>query len=51
MERRQIQNIIKKFNPKCIFNLAAETHVDRSIEEPKDFIKTNILGTFASINF
>ena len=32
--------------PKCIFNLAAETHVDRSINDPSHFIKSNILGTF-----
>ncbi|SVD43344.1 uncharacterized protein METZ01_LOCUS396198, partial [marine metagenome] len=32
--------------PKGIFNLAAETHVDRSIDAPKDFIKSNILGVF-----
>ncbi len=38
--------IIKRFKPKAIFNLAAETHVDRSIDGPKNFINTNILGTF-----
>ena len=32
--------------PDAIFNLAAETHVDRSIDTPKDFIYSNILGTF-----
>ena len=31
-----MKNIIFKFKPKCIFNLAAETHVDRSIDEPKN---------------
>ena len=43
---KQIFRIIKKHNPDAIFNLAAETHVDRSIENPKDFINSNILGTF-----
>ena len=38
--------IIKKYKPNAIFNLAAETHVDRSIDGPKNFINTNILGTF-----
>ena len=38
--------IIKKFKPKVIFNLAAETHVDRSIDGPAKFIHTNIVGTF-----
>ena len=38
--------ILKKFKPKAIFNLAAETHVDRSIDSPKDFIESNIFGVF-----
>ncbi len=40
----KIKKIIKKHKPKCIFNLAAETHVDRSIDKPENFIKSNILG-------
>ena len=44
--RKKILQILKKFKPKGIFNLAAETHVDRSIDAPKDFIKSNILGVF-----
>ena len=43
---KKIKNIIFKFKPKCIFNLAAETHVDRSIDDPKKFIETNIIGVF-----
>ena len=39
-------SILKKFKPSGIFNLAAETHVDRSIDTPFDFVKSNILGTF-----
>ncbi len=38
--------IIKNYKPKAIFNLAAETHVDRSIDGPKSFIESNIVGTF-----
>ena len=41
-----ILKILNKYKPQAIFNLAAETHVDRSIETPKDFIHSNILGTF-----
>ena len=41
-----IKNIFKKYNPSIIFNLAAETHVDRSIDGPKQFIESNILGVF-----
>lgn len=39
-------NAIKKFKPNLVFNLAAETHVDRSINNPVSFIESNILGTF-----
>ena len=41
-----IKNILKKYNPSIIFNLAAETHVDRSIDSPRQFINSNILGVF-----
>jgi len=41
-----IKNILKKYNPSIIFNLAAETHVDRSIDGPKKFMESNILGVF-----
>ena len=44
--RKRILNIIKKYEPVAIFNLAAETHVDRSIDSPKEFISSNILGVF-----
>ena len=41
-----IFKLMTKFKPNAIFNLAAETHVDRSIENPKDFLNSNIYGTF-----
>ena len=44
--KKQIFKIFKKHKPKVIFNLAAETHVDRSIDSPKEFINTNIIGVF-----
>ena len=40
-------DILKKHKPQGIFNLAAETHVDRSIDDPSRFIKSNILGVFS----
>ena len=43
---KKISQILKKYKPIGIFNLAAETHVDRSIDGPKNFIKSNILGVF-----
>ena len=42
----QIFDILKRFKPNGIFNLAAETHVDRSIDDPKNFINNNILGVY-----
>ena len=44
--RKKIIKILKKHKPQAIFNLAAETHVDRSIDKPKNFIFSNILGTY-----
>ena len=47
VDKNKIIKIIKKYKPKAIFNLAAETHVDRSIDGPRNFIHTNINGTFS----
>ena len=44
--KNKLQKIINIYKPICIFNLAAETHVDRSIDGPKNFIESNILGVF-----
>jgi len=43
---KNLKKIIFKYKPACIFNLAAETHVDRSIDKPDDFIKSNIVGVY-----
>ena len=43
-DKKKIINILNKYQPDGIFNLAAETHVDRSIDSPDNFIKSNILG-------
>lgn len=40
-----IRAIFDKYKPDCVINFAAESHVDRSIEDPGIFLKTNILGT------
>ena len=42
----KILSLLKKYRPKAIFNLAAETHVDRSIDGPKAFIDNNIIDVF-----
>ena len=45
-KKNKIIKILKKYKPEGIFNLAAETHVDRSIDSPYNFIHSNILGTY-----
>jgi dTDP-glucose 4,6-dehydratase len=39
-------HLLKDYQPRAILNFAAESHVDRSIHGPEDFIQTNIVGTF-----
>ena len=46
IKNRNIKKILFKYKPLAIFNLAAETHVDRSIDNPENFIQSNILGTY-----
>lgn len=41
-----IKSIFAAFQPDKVIHLAAESHVDRSIDEPNQFIETNIIGTF-----
>ena len=43
---KKIKSILFKYKPVAIFNLAAETHVDRSIDSPETFIQSNIVGVF-----
>jgi len=43
---KRIKQIFNKYKPTGIFNLAAETHVDRSIDSPKSFIDSNIMGVY-----
>ncbi len=44
--KKEITKILKKYRPHGIFNLAADTHVDRSISDSSNFIKNNILGVY-----
>jgi len=44
--KSKIYKILKKEKPLALFNLAAETHVDRSIDSPYSFIKNNIVGVY-----
>ncbi len=45
-DKKKLIKILEKYQPKAIFNLAAETHVDRSIENPHTFVHSNINGVF-----
>jgi dTDP-glucose 4,6-dehydratase len=48
-DRVAISRLMAEFAPDAVLHLAAESHVDRSIDGPDDFIKTNIDGTFAML--
>ena len=41
-----VENLLRQHQPRAIVNFAAESHVDRSIHGPEDFIQTNVVGTF-----
>ena len=43
---KKFHKILNKYKPTCIFNLAAETHVDRSIDNPDNFINSNIVDVY-----
>jgi dTDP-glucose 4,6-dehydratase len=42
----KLQPVFERFQPDAVLHLAAESHVDRSIDGPSEFIKTNVFGTF-----
>lgn len=45
-DRALVDSLLTQYKPRAILNFAAESHVDRSIHAPGDFIQTNIVGTF-----
>lgn len=45
-DRNEVRAVLRQYGPAAIVHFAAESHVDRSIRGPEDFIKTNIQGTF-----
>ena len=45
-DRELVDRLLAEHRPRAVLNFAAESHVDRSIHGPEDFIQTNILGTF-----
>ena len=44
---KKFLKLLKRFKPNGVINLAAESHVDRSIDNPAPFLKTNIFGTYS----
>ena len=54
-DEKKLLKLFNKYKPNAVMHLAAESHVDRSIDGPAEFIKTNIIGTYklleASLNY
>ena len=40
-----VRSLLEKYDPECVINFAAESHVDRSIHNPEVFVETNVMGT------
>ena len=45
-DAREVKRVIEQYQPDAIMHLAAESHVDRSIDGPSEFMDTNIIGTY-----
>jgi len=45
-DTKLVPELLKQYQPRAVVNFAAESHVDRSIHGPEDFIQTNVVGTF-----
>src|SRR5690554_842721 len=48
-DRRAVASVFDKHQPDAVMHLAAESHVDRSIDGPGDFIQTNLVGTYTML--
>ncbi len=46
-DREFVQKLLRRHRPRAVVHFAAESHVDRSIQGPDDFIRTNVNGTFS----
>ena len=49
-DRKSLEGIFNKYRPDAVLHLAAESHVDRSIDGPETFIQTNVMGTFSLLD-
>lgn len=45
-DKRELDRVFSKHSPDAVMHLAAESHVDRSIDAPDDFLQTNLIGTY-----
>ena len=45
-DSREVERLFHQYCPDIVMHLAAESHIDRSIDSPDDFISTNITGTY-----
>ena len=45
-----VRDILEKYNPDVVVHFAAESHVDRSIDGPVEFVQTNVVGTLNLLN-
>ena len=45
-DREAVAAVFREHRPSAVINFAAESHVDRSIDDPADFVRTNVVGTF-----
>ena len=50
VDKEFIQSLFKKYNFDGVIHLAAESHVDRSISNPMEFVMTNVVGTLNLLN-
>ena len=50
LNKNKINEILLEYSPNYVIHLAAESHVDRSIDNPSSFIQSNIVGTFNLLN-
>lgn len=48
--RIEIERVFSKYQPDAVMHLAAESHVDRSIDGPAAFIETNVIGTYVLLD-
>ena len=49
-DQETVQRILDTYQPDAVMHLAAESHVDRSIDGPGEFIQTNIVGTYNMVD-